>query len=62
MLTQELAVEIHVLKRQGMSIRRISRELGLSRNTVRQYLRGQIKKPIYSKRPIRPSKLDPYKD
>ncbi|WP_157365482.1 helix-turn-helix domain-containing protein, partial [Zooshikella ganghwensis] len=35
MLTQELAVEIHVLKRQGMSIRRISRELGLSRNTVR---------------------------
>jgi transposase len=39
MLTQEQAVEVRVLKRQGKSIRAIARELGLSRVTVRRYLR-----------------------
>ena len=39
MLTQEQAVEIRVLRRQGMAIRAIARELGLSRVTVRRYLR-----------------------
>lgn len=41
MLTQEQAVEIQVLARQGESIRQISRRLGLSRNTVRRYLRDE---------------------
>ena len=40
MLTREQAVEIRVLRRQGMSIRAIARELGLSRVTVRRYLLG----------------------
>lgn len=40
MLTQEQAVEIQVLHRQGRSIAQIMRETGLSRNTVRKYLRG----------------------
>jgi transposase len=35
MLTQEQAVEVRVLKRQGKSIRANARELGLSRVTVR---------------------------
>ena len=39
MLTQEQAVEIRILARQGESIRQISRRTGLSRNTVRRYLR-----------------------
>ena len=39
MLTQEQAVEIQVLNKQGRSIRQIARETGLSRNTVRRYLR-----------------------
>jgi transposase len=39
MLTQEQAVEIRVLKRQGMGIRAIAKELGLSRRTVRSSLR-----------------------
>ncbi|MCH9665939.1 MAG: helix-turn-helix domain-containing protein, partial [Gammaproteobacteria bacterium] len=33
MLTEENSVEIQVLHRQGMSIRAIAKELGLSRNT-----------------------------
>ncbi|ENL7954876.1 helix-turn-helix domain-containing protein, partial [Klebsiella variicola] len=39
MLTQEQTVEIRVLARQGHSIRHIARTLGVSRNTVRRYLR-----------------------
>ncbi len=60
MLTQEQAVEIKVLKRQGRSIRQIMRETGLSRNTVRKYLRGAAKVK-YGPREARPCKLDPFK-
>ncbi|WP_158296112.1 helix-turn-helix domain-containing protein, partial [Vibrio thalassae] len=35
MINQEQLVEIHVLHQQGQSIRRIARDLGVSRNTVR---------------------------
>ena len=61
MLTQERLVEIHVLHRQGMSIRKIARELGVSRNTVRYYLRNLSNKPKYQNRPTRQSILEPYK-
>jgi len=61
MLTQERLVEIHVLHRQGMSIRKIARELGVSRNTVRYYLRNLSNKPNYQNRPPRQSILEPYK-
>lgn len=54
-------MEIQVLHRQGYSIRRIARELGLSRNTVRHYLRTKVATPTYSKRERKPSKLAPYK-
>jgi transposase len=60
MLTQEQAVEIQVLKRQGRSIRQIVRETGLSRNTVRRYLREQ-RKASYGPRVARPCKLDAHK-
>jgi transposase len=59
MLTQEQAVEIRILERQGRSIRQIMRETGLSRNTVRKYLRGG--KARYGPREPRPCKLDPFK-
>lgn len=61
MLTQEQSVEIKVLARQGMGIKTIARTLGLSRNTVRRYLRGEAEQPCYLARPPRPAKLDPFK-
>ena len=60
MLTQEQSVEIQVLKKQERSVREIAREMGVSRNTVRRYLREG--KPIrYGPREPRLCKLDPYK-
>ena len=62
MLTQEYVVEIQVLHRQGKSIREIAKELNVSRNTVRRYLRDLSAAPIYPERDPRATKLDPYKD
>jgi len=61
MLRLEGFVEIQVLKRQGKSIRAISAELGVSRNTVRKYLRS-AKKPQAKERPARISKLEPFRE
>jgi transposase len=60
MLSQEEAVEVRVLARQGKSVREIARELGIARNTVRRYLRGA--EAAYAPRKSRPTKLDPYVD
>lgn len=62
MLTQELIVEIHVMSRQGHSVKAIARHLGVSRNTVRKYLRDRSLTTQYATRAPRPSKLDPFKD
>ena len=56
----EMVVEIHVLARQGKSIKEIARETGLSRNTVRKYLRTRTR-PIYGPRAPRETKLETYK-
>ena len=61
MLNQEQSVEIRVLARQGKSIQTIARELGVSRNTVRKYLRNGFIVPAYAVRAPRPCKLDPFK-
>lgn len=47
--------------RDKMPIREISRRTGLSRNTIRKYLREGAVEPKF-KTPARPSKLDPYAD
>lgn len=57
----ERVVEIRVLARQGKKIKEIARELGVSRNTVRKYLRDGEAAPRYKQRALRPTKLDPYK-
>jgi transposase len=53
-------VDVVALHRQGLSIKAISRRLGISRNTVRAALRREGP-PVYA-RPAKPSKLDPFKD
>jgi transposase len=45
--------------REGMPIREIERRTGLSRNTIRKYLRAGTVEPKFQV-PERPSKLDPY--
>jgi hypothetical protein len=47
--------------RDRFSIREISRRTGLSRNTVRKYLRSDSVEPKFNV-PDRPSRLDPYAD
>lgn len=54
-------MDIQVLHRQGYGIRAIAKELGVSRNTVRRYLRDFTAAPTYPDRAPRPTKLDPYK-
>ena len=45
--------------REGMPIREIGRRTGLSRNTIRKYLRSGAVEPKF-KIPVKPSKLDAY--
>jgi transposase len=47
--------------RDGLSIREIVRRTGLSRNTIRKYLRAGTVEPAF-RVPERPSKLDPFAD
>lgn len=54
-------MEIRVLARQGRGIKAIARELGVSRNTVRKYVRALGSTPTYRQRTPRPCKLDPFK-
>jgi transcriptional regulator with XRE-family HTH domain len=47
--------------RDQLSIREIARRTGLSRNTIRKYLRSGAVEPTF-KVPDRPSKLDAFAD
>lgn len=55
-------IEIHELKRQGLSIQAISEELNLDRKTVRKYLRGTAQPPAYGPRLAGVSQLDHHKE
>lgn len=54
-------MEIKVLARRGTSVREMARQMGVSRNTVRRYLRDQ-EASRYKERVPRPTKLDPFKE
>src|SRR5579884_2242690 len=60
MVGAEAALEIRILHRHGKGIREIAREAGISRNTVRRYLRDESA-ARYRPRPMRVTKLDPFK-
>jgi len=62
MLTVEEQMEITVLKKHGQSIHGIAKSLGVSRNTVRRYLREGEAAGVRKAGPKRPEKLDAYKD
>ena len=59
MLKGGLVRELYEMHGRGWSVRRIARELGVSRNTVRKYLRSPGLPKEKPRRP-RESKLDPY--
>jgi len=61
MIGVELSMEIRVLAKHGRGVREIAREVGVSRNTVRRYLRD-AEASRYKERPARPAKIDPFKD
>jgi transposase len=52
---------VHELHREGLSIRAIARQTGLSRKTVRRYLRRGLEGPVYGPRQPRGSVLDGFK-
>jgi len=59
MLRSESIMMLHQMRKEGKSVRRISQETGLSRNTVKCYLKAQgIPKRKVRKR--QGSKLDPF--
>ncbi len=52
---------IEELKRQGLSIKAISKLTGWDRKTIRKYLIKPKAAPVYGPREPRPSKLDAFK-
>lgn len=62
MVTREVFVDILSRYKQGTSIRQLARELNVSRNTVRKYLKEGTQYPKYNLNRAKPSLLDPFKD
>lgn len=61
MITKEELMKIQILHQQGLSQRAIAKQLGISRNTVKRYLRAKVDTPVYSARAKGKSLLDPFK-
>ena len=59
MIDRLTVFEIHRLKHEGLSVRKISKMLGLTRKTVIKYLKNPNPQRPYTKRV---SKLDPFKE
>ena len=61
MVGGEAALEIRVLAKHGLGVRQIARQVGVSRNTVRRYLR-EPEAVYYRERPPRPGKLAAFEE
>ena len=62
MIRLKEVVLIHDLRRQGLSVSAIARQMGCDRKTVRKYLETGLEPPLYGPRAPRGSKLDGYRD
>jgi transposase len=60
-ITNEVYVEISVMRKQGMSLRKIAEEIGCSVNTVRRHLTSS-NKPHYTRSVAGVTKLSPFHD
>lgn len=60
MITTEVFMDIHSLRKDGWSMRAIAMKLGIHRDTVKKHLEAQTL-PQYRKRKPRASLLDPFK-
>ena len=60
MITMEVCMDIKVMHRSGLSIRKIARATGLHRKTVAKYIESDSL-PEYTKTQQRESILDPYR-
>ena len=60
MISAEAYMDIHTLRRQGLSMRAIARKLGIHRDTVKQHLARKAF-PEYRKKKRAVSLLDPYR-
>ena len=58
-ITKEVFVEIQLLKKHGLSLRQIAREVGCAVNTVRRQL-AESEMPKYERKLKRPTKLQAY--
>ncbi len=61
MITDEVYVEIELLRKQGMSLRKIAEEVGCAVNTVRSHLEADTW-PRYQRNKWRMTKLSPFAD
>lgn len=61
MITDEVYVEIELLRKQGMSLRKIAEEVGCAVNTVRSHLEADTR-PRYKRNQLRVTKLSPFED
>jgi transposase len=59
LISKEVYVEIQILKKQGFSLRRIAREVGVAVNTIRRQL-AQDAVPKYERKVKRATKLAPF--
>ena len=61
MITDEVYMEIELLRKHGMSLRKIAAEVWCAVNTVRSHLEADTR-PRYQRNKLRVTKLSPFGD